>query len=251
MLRKLLRNRFYLLNMAGKKKFFIISVPLILVLGAGFFIWFDLNKSNESNGSGGSDFVKPADMKMPDLSRPIVITADFPEDAKEIAKKNIEDTIVELKTDNTLFNSWMRLGVLRKAIGDYEGAKEVWEFAGALAPKNSASFNNLGDLYWHYLPDFKKAEENFLKAIENDPAKTFIYINLSEFYSLSYKEKFDMADDILLKGLENNPSDLNLLKVLADYYKNSGNKNKAGEYYNLILGIYPGEVWAKKELQDL
>jgi tetratricopeptide (TPR) repeat protein len=241
----------------NRKKFLVIFIVLILVIGTGFFIWFDFKgiKRDNSDFSGGNDNIPAKDIiskeDIPDLSRPIIITADLSEDAKQMARKNIEDSITELKMDYTLFNSWMKLGVLRKMIGDYEGAKEAWEFAGMLAPKNAVSFNNLGELYWHYFFDFQKAENNFLRAIRNDPKKVFIYINLSELYRFSYKEKFDQADDILLAGLDNNPGNLNLLKTLANYYSDTDNKNEARKYYDIILELYPEEDWARKELQNL
>ena len=59
--------------------------------------------------------------------------------------------------------NWLVLGVYRKMIGDYESAKEVWEYASAIRPQNSVSFNNLGELYAYYLKDNAKAEKIILK----------------------------------------------------------------------------------------
>ena len=109
------------------------------------------------------------------------------------------------------------LGVYRKIIGDYEGAREVWEYASAIRPQNSVSFNNLGELYAYYLKNNKKAEENYAKAIENDPSAIYIYRNFFDFYRYFAKDTAK-ARAILEKGIAANPatsSDLkNLLKSL-------------------------------------
>ena len=144
----------------------IIFTVLILVLagGTGYFIWHDLNNSqmseirlptiNSKNVCGtsasstecagqpeGKLKVSVEPVKTPDLDRKIVISADLPEKAKEIAREKIKKLSEELKNNHNLFDSWLQLGIYRKIIGDYEGASESWEYAGKIRPQNSTSFN--------------------------------------------------------------------------------------------------------------
>lgn len=156
-------------------------------------------------------------LEHPNLDRPINIPEDFPEDAKKIATEKIQKLSNELKANNDFFDGWLDLGIYRKMIGDYEGAKECWEYASAIRPLNSISFNNLGDLYGYYLKDYKKAEENFLKALENGPDQVYIYRNTYEFYRYVMKDDAQ-AKEILKKGIEINPDTSQDLKTLFDNY---------------------------------
>ena len=105
------------------------------------------------------------------------------------------------------------MGVYRKIIGDYEDAREVWEYAGAIRPQNSVSFNNLGELYAYYLKDNKKAEENYAKAIENDPSAIYIYRNFFDFYRYVAKDTIK-SPTILEKGIAANLATSSDLKSL-------------------------------------
>jgi tetratricopeptide (TPR) repeat protein len=102
-------------------------------------------------------------------------------------------------------------------IGDYEGAKECWEYAAVVNPKSPTPFNNLGDLYAHYLKDNKKAEENFLIAIKNGPDQIYIYRSLYEFYRYVMKDNAK-AKQILERGISANPNTSQDLKNLLDNF---------------------------------
>ena len=157
---------------------------------------------------------KPAvNASLPDLNKEIKITADMSEDAKRIATAKIQDLSSHLKKDNDNLENWLVLGVYRKMIGDYEGAKEVWEYASAIRPQNSISFNNLGELYAYYLKDNAKAEKNYKKAIENDPSAIYIYRNFFDFYRYFAKDTAK-ARTILEQGIAANPSTSSDLKNL-------------------------------------
>ncbi len=227
----------------------IISVIAVFLLaaGTGYYIWndlsrqeskpgFDLKKQSQEQETGQIEqnnnicdesgttsdcavAVKKTDIPIPDLDRPVKISADL--DFSEDEKKNITEKIAklseELKKNPDLLSEWLLLGIHRKTIGDYEGAKECWEYAGVISPYNSTSFNNLGDLYGYYLKDYKKAEENFLKALENSPQYIYIYRNTYEFYKYALKDGAK-ANAILEKGIEMNPDNSRDLKILLDNF---------------------------------
>ena len=163
------------------KKIILILIVLILALGAGFYIYKDLNKPKLPTPGVGSN----------------------------------QKSMPENNTDS--FNELLALGLEKKGINDYEGARDAWERAGAVSPTNSVSFNNLGDLYAYYLKDNKKAEENFLTAIKNGPNQIYIYRSLYEFYRYVAKDNAK-AKVILQKGITANPDISQDLKYLLDNF---------------------------------
>ena len=179
-----------------KKKILFIIFVLIVVSGLGFYFYKKLaNQGLPLNSKGDTAFsssqssknivniggvsvegdggikIEPIEIKnnktasnipLPNLNREVKITANMDENAKKIASAKIQDLSSQLKKDSDNLENWLVLGVYRKIIGDYEGAK-VWEYAGAVRPQNSVSFNNLGELYAYYLKNNKKPKKITLK----------------------------------------------------------------------------------------
>lgn len=187
-------------------------IVLFLAGGVGYYIWHDLNKKNQLE-----QLEQVEQPKIPDLNKPINITANLPEDAKKIAQEKIEKLSSELKQNPNLFENWLVLGIYRKIIGDFEGAKECWEYVAALNPKSSTPFNNLGDLYAYYLKDYKKAEENFLIAIKNGPDQIYIYRSLYDFYRYVIKDDVK-AKKTLEQGIATNPDTSQDLRNLLNNF---------------------------------
>lgn len=209
------------------RKIFLGLIILFFAAGVSYYIWHDLTKkptsdigfevatSTPDTQTPNSLLGYPIAKEIPNLDKPINITADLPEDAKKIAQEKIEKLSSELKQDPSLFENWLVLGIYRKMIGDYEGAKECWEYASFLMPQSSVPFNNLGDLYAYYLKDSNRSEENFLKAIKNNPSQIFIYRSLYELYHYVMKDDIK-AKQILEQGIKVNPNTSQELKILLD-----------------------------------
>lgn len=115
------------------------------------------------------------------------------------------------------FDQWLRVGIIKKIFNNYIGARDAWEYAKKINPFLSVSYFNLGELYGWYFKDFTKAEDNYLKAIETDPALAQVYIGLANFYTYVYKAKADQTDDVLRRGLKELPDNEELKRAL-DYY---------------------------------
>lgn len=230
------------------KKFIYILIIILIVLIGGYYLYIYFNKTDipvkndsltnilnenqatstpENNGADkkiGEIFLKEgqsyeyvgidkkllASTPIPDLNRKIS------DGASENIKKNIISISDSLKADNRNFDLWINLGLYRKLAGDYEGAKQAWEYASILRPKFSLSFLNLANLYGYYIKDFKKAETNFLKAIEVEPTETYSYVALANFYLEVLNDK-DKAVDILKEGIKNNPNVSELKSVLTEF----------------------------------
>lgn len=163
----------------------------------------------------------------------------FSESDKQEIYRSLQNFGKTVKENPSFFNGWIQLGLLKKTIGDFEGARDAWEYASLLRPDNSVSFANLGELYWRYLHVYPEAETNFKASIKNNPNDPGTYVSLSELYFYSLKEKSDLADDILLQGLTVNPHSMDLTKALARLYEKSGQYAKSIEWWQKVLASDP------------
>lgn len=234
-----------------KKKIIFTLLTIAVLAGVGFYIKNNLFKTNQARpaiqelsldknktvniggvtiqGDGGMKGVKIEQVEIPknkitvnapipNLNREIKITTDMSDDVKKIVTAKIQDLSSQLKKSSNYLENWLILGTYYKMIGDYEGAKLAWEYITVIAPKNGLAFRNLGDLYGYYLGNPQKAEENFLKAIQNDPNQIEYYFKIVDFYREITKD-LAKARAILEKGIAANPSsaDLkNLLETIKD-----------------------------------
>jgi len=119
---------------------------------------------------------------IPNLDREIVFSEIFSEQEQQILIDEIGVFVQELKNDPTSLENWLYLGLDRKIIGDYEGAKEAWEYAKLVSPDNFVVRSNLGDLYAYYLKDNEKAELNYKEALERGSGQVYLYYKTAEFY---------------------------------------------------------------------
>jgi tetratricopeptide (TPR) repeat protein len=165
------------------------------------------------------------------LTRAIHVTTPMVGETRKEALLKLANVTEALRNDNNYFDGWMELGVIRKLIGDYEGAALAWEVAGFVNPNIFVSFSNLGDLYHHNIKNEILAEEYYRKAIDVQPQSPTVYIQLHELYRYNLPSKVDLADEVLLEGIEANPEDINLLTTLAGYYQEKGELKKALEYF--------------------
>jgi tetratricopeptide (TPR) repeat protein len=171
----------------------------------------------------------------PELGQPIVFYVDLPPEVQAIYRSQIENLEQALHADNSNINTWNDLGVQRMAIGDYQHAREIWEYVSAISPLNNVSFFNLGDLYHLYLKDYLRAEVNLLKSKENNPKYIPVYRALFNLYTLSYKQNTSAAEEILQEGIGKVPNNLDLLVLLAGYYKGKGDVENARLQYEKAL----------------
>ncbi len=219
--------------METKKNFIIFAIIFIFVAGfGGWYIYHDLKGPDLAEvapppvGGGATSAINtsppsnisPEEIKkrMPDLDKEIVVKGDISEETKNTAIKEIKEIIAQLKTDYDRREEWLNLGIWRKTLGDYEGAKEAWEFVTLIRPTDAVAFHNLGDLYSQYLIDFPKAEQYYLTAIAKEPGTPFYYMKLHEFYRYFVK-KLDLAENILAQGIKATNGDSALKDMLEAY----------------------------------
>lgn len=181
-----------------------------------------------------------------------------PEEVKLFSAEQKEKIYGELRMHGSAvkekpdyFFGWIQVGLLKKVIGDFEGARDAWEYAGVISPKNSVSFANLGELYWRYLPNFPKSEANFKISIKNKPNDSSTYMSLSDLYRYSFVEKKDLADDVLLEGVNANPNSIDLMKQLARLYEFEGKYVLAVTWLQKVLAADSSNAEVATEIEVL
>ncbi|KKW11124.1 MAG: Conserved hypothetical tpr repeat protein [Parcubacteria group bacterium GW2011_GWA2_49_9] len=152
----------------------------------------------------------------PKLDRPIIIPSSFSLEEANSARKEIEAFIASLKTNPTNAALWGQLGMARKGIEDYEGAKEAYEYALELIPTESVFADNLGVIYGDYLKNYPKAEAYYRLAVTLDPKTPYRYLRLYEFYSYLLKDsaKTRAVLEEGLRAIPGEPSFMALLEAL-------------------------------------
>ena len=147
---------------------------------------------------------------VPDYTKPIIITQPLAADVQVVLKAQFEETKQLLAKNPKEFDSWIRLGTLRKIAGDYQGAAEDWEYVSKIFPTNVVSFNNLGELYTYFLKEYGKAVINLKQAIAFSPHTIDPYRSLFYLYRDIYKDKAK-ASAIIAQGLAANPNNSDLI----------------------------------------
>lgn len=174
----------------------------------------------------------------PVLNRP----TDFPAatlepTVKAIILGKLKESIRELKRDANNIDAWTMLGLHRKALGDYVGARDAWEYAKALNPTNITPWNNLADLYHFNLAEYQKSEENWKQTIKISPDYIAGYRGLVELYTYSLKAKSSEVPPVLKGGIAKNPDNVELRVVLARYYGDAGRIAEAKTVYREAIVV--------------
>lgn len=223
--------------MTNKKNLGIIGL-IVLTVVAGVLIYRDTRGSKieitgdapdtlknlgiEMTGDGKVEMVPIEERKLPPAPTLVLPTNYLSTNSPEVNKMvlaNLEKVIAAIKKDPKSAMNWIELGIQRKTLGDYDGARDAWEYAKAIEPGNIVPWNNLGDLYHFYLKNYVKSEENWKKTIALKPDYMQGYRGLYELYTYSMKEKIGEIPVMLKKGIEKNPDAGDLKVMLADYEK--------------------------------
>lgn len=218
--------------MMNKKNLRILGV-FVLAGIAAVFIYRDFQqKKNPQNveiapgiqmtGDGKVEVIPLEEKKLPpapSLMRTITPLATLSPQVVKAVETQMAITIADLKKEPLNKDGWIALGGERKVLGDYEGARDAWEYAKALSPNDIVAWNNLGDLYHLYLKEYKKSEENWKRTIALKPDYVQGYRGLYELYRYSMIEKTSEIPMVLKQGIAKNPDAIDLKVLLAEYEK--------------------------------
>jgi cytochrome c-type biogenesis protein CcmH/NrfG len=149
----------------------------------------------------------PVGVSIPDLNRSVPPGSD-----KKTTEK-IMNLSLDIKKDPSNVGKWIDLGLWRRNVGDFEGAKEAWEYANLLRPNNPVILGNLGVVYGYDLGKVDKAENYFIEAIKADPLYEYVYIQVHNFYR-DVKRDNVQAKKILEQGVKALPNSLILRDML-------------------------------------
>lgn len=257
------------------KKITLISLSIILIAAAGFWMYGDISSSKPENigaedtsqtigginyeiveVNSGADISAEADDQFKKTAleianMPIVFSVQITEENKAKKIMAIEAINDQIKADYNRLDLLLDDGLLRQSINDYAGAAKVWEFAGLVFPKNYISFQNLGFVYGFHLKDYKRSEENYLKSLENDPVNTQIYLDLVDVYTFSGQA--EKIPEFLKTGIKaaGNANEAQLKVLLAKYYADIKDNANALKYYEEVLIIDPSSTTIKQEIERL
>ena len=181
-----------------------------------------------------------------------IVKTDLTDWEKEKFTKEFTAAKEALRLNPDEFQTWLILSGAKKAVGDYRGAEEIWLYVNQIRPFNSISFNNLGDLYANFLNEYDKAEEMFKIAVANSKGEEINWIYVRSLFDLYLKtNQPDKAENLLLESLANQPDNYDLNIMLASFYRDSGQKEKALQYYQKALALKPDNEAVKKEIEAL
>ena len=207
-----------------KKILFIII--FFVVIGGTFLVYRSSSNEavvEESNTVIGEKEPEENTDKYPAYTgEPIIflgndpIIKSFPPEAVAKQKLLLSQLAESLKENPANFDGWLAVGLHKKFFNNYFGARDAWEYAKLVLSDHALSYLNLGNLYGYYLNDFKKAEDNYLLAIDHDLLNSF-----NSYYAL------------------------------ANFYRDFGFKEKAIEYYKKVLEFFPEDAAVKVEIERL
>lgn len=179
------------------------------------------------------------------------------DDVTQEQEAKLRETLLTLKqaieNNPDFVNFWFDVGLIKKQVGDYRGAEAAWVKAGEIRPANSTSFGNLADLYANFLHEYDKAEEAYKTAISNSAgeAKNILFYRHYAEFAFNRLSDAEKTVSILLEAAEKNPDSSEPLIMLADFYQDQGDNDKAIEYYEKALEIDPEDDLVRDELEKL
>lgn len=187
------------------------------------------------------------------ISEDAIVSGTYSQETKFKLKNELSDIAEMLSYEPDNLENLLRAGVIKKFFGDYLGARDLWEYASLVRPKNSTSYANLAGLYALYISDFKKAEFNYKKAIENSPGDIYLYTGLADLYQ-NYALSEIVVEEVektIKTGLGANPENTTLILYLARFYKERGEISRAIEFYEKVLKLDPENEAVKNEIAVL
>jgi len=228
----------------SKKIFFIVGAIVVVALAAGVYVY----KKDYFNQFFHQAVLTPEKVlsasfvnKNPNLSA----------ESFQLFQQRFNETKDVLQKNPDSFENWLYLGVLKKGIGDYEGARDAFIYAGQIRPKASTPFANLADLYAYFLNDPVKAEASIKTAIANDPADYNLYIALADIYRYKFVDGGAKYEQTMLEANTKIPDNTFLISSLAAYFRDTNQTIKAIEGYEKLVKLLPDNVEAKRDLAEL
>jgi cytochrome c-type biogenesis protein CcmH/NrfG len=164
--------------------------------------------------------------------------------------KQYNEAKAKLKDNPNDFGAYFDIGFVKNEFKDYEGAVKAYKKSTELNPNSIIAYNNMADDYIK-LGKYPEAEAAYMRSLQVAANYTPTFYGLIDLYQNYYKEKKMMIERVLQDGLKVSPDDQNLLSLLAGYYRDTGQKEKAIEIYEKILKLRPDDKILQEEIISL
>jgi len=217
------------------KKVVIAFVVLVLIIGTGIFIYYLKNRPG------------PELRELLFLPEGAVLT--------EEQQVKFDAAITALKEDPDNALALIALAQVKYDIQYLDGAIYVYSKALEIQPTNTLILNNLADIYVQK-KEYQKAADFYLRIIEHTPKWVNAYRNLATIYKYHLKEKYSDMEEILLNGIArvkeiDSEAPVDFYSMLAVFYDETGNIEKAIENYEIVVELTPENTSAKMRLEEL
>ncbi len=163
-------------------------------------------------------------------------------------KQNYQNATTQVKENPSDFRGYIALGNLRNKGGDPDGAIALYQKAIDVNANDNIARNNLAEVYMS-LGEYIKAEEQYLRIVELNPAWTEAYRDLIELYRYKITNKQDQIPVIAEQAIKNNPQNsLEFLSILARYYWETKQYDPALATYDRLQAIAPNDDLIKQDI---
>ena len=224
--------------MKNKKNIAIITFTTLIL--CGLFLWQTMNKNNQTQDPRNNFVLEElfkinTTLEMNDMQKTIY------NEAKIKLQENPED-----------YESLLNLARLKQDLLDYDGAIEMYDNLRKEKPEDILLLNNLGTIYYNQ-KEYERSEEMYLAILEITPKWTNSYRELTNIYRYHLKDKKTEIEPLLLSGMEKYPEmEADFVGLLAVYYDEIvPNREKAIEYYEKLIALYPGNDNFEERLKEL
>jgi len=206
------------------KWIFLGALAVLLVVGIGLAFWYNQ---------------PPYDVNDPKVQEKL---------------SQIEELRKNIKEGKSFVNAYIQIGHIYRELGDDRRELSTYKKLARLRPKSSPPFIAMGQFYKEH-KQYELSEKNLLKAVENDPDNLQIYEDLSFLYIYCLKDREERFEPLVLDAMNKYPNiKPHLTHILAFYFKNIGNKEKARKYFEDLFELAPERKsdWeqAIKELEN-
>lgn len=230
----------------NKKTLIIAVVIIVLALAVSGFFAYQKGYFNFSPQTSSSPTLAPENLlsfqiKTPNLEPEVI---KYYEDKFNEVKASLQESPDD-------YSNWLYLGILKKGVGDYEGARDCYLYVIQIKPEISNSYANLADLYANFLNEPQKGLAMMQKALELDPNDVNFYLALAEIYRYRLPGQESMYETVMLDAIQGFPNNPNLIAPLALYYRQTNQIQKAITQYENLVKLSPENQMAKEDLVEL
>ncbi len=227
-----------------KKKSLFLLVILFCLAAGGLVFW-----GIENHSSSPASVTNQAKKSLKKLNVSVVFSLkDFPQALKYNSRQEAQRIITRLNKEyyyaqksKNPYPHLIEVGILKKMLGDYQGAEKAWEKAAQVAQKKRPvlAYGNLADLNANYLHNYQEALSYYQKALKLDKTNYNYWSGLASLYFYHFKNP-KKGTAIILEAVKEDPAHAAYYySFLVDYYQEHNNPKLAKYYQEKIKKIKP------------